>query len=177
MRLIPIFLLFGLMFASLQGNTWEAAKSATRDVSSATPTPTASPTFDPLQELTVEDALDSLLGSTDADCDGIPNRVDNCPITYNPDQKDNDEDKIGDACDGGSTSTYRADMRCDMDGDGIADQNDNCPITCNPDQKDANHNRIGDVCEGKRKEDIPLSSCRKRRLVKPPKILISNIRN
>jgi hypothetical protein len=34
----------------------------------------------------------------DADGDEIPNDVDNCPNTYNPDQADSDGDGIGDAC-------------------------------------------------------------------------------
>ncbi|MCC7201470.1 MAG: thrombospondin type 3 repeat-containing protein [Nitrospirae bacterium] len=37
-------------------------------------------------------------GACDADGDGIPNSEDNCPKVYNPDQKDKDNDGIGDAC-------------------------------------------------------------------------------
>jgi hypothetical protein len=38
----------------------------------------------------------------DRDHDGIPDNVDNCPDTPNPDQTDTDGDGIGDACDEGS---------------------------------------------------------------------------
>ncbi len=42
--------------------------------------------------------FDGVLGTDDADGDGIPNSVDNCPLVYNPDQKDSVGDGIGDAC-------------------------------------------------------------------------------
>jgi len=35
----------------------------------------------------------------DKDNDGIPDFRDNCPTTYNPDQKDSDNNGMGDACD------------------------------------------------------------------------------
>ncbi|HET7505419.1 MAG TPA: OmpA family protein [Kofleriaceae bacterium] len=45
----------------------------------------------------------------DADGDGVPDGVDDCPSVANPDQADRDRDGIGDACDD------------DQDGDGLAD--------------------------------------------------------
>ena len=35
----------------------------------------------------------------DTDADGVPDIDDNCPSVANPDQKDSDGDRIGDACD------------------------------------------------------------------------------
>lgn len=35
----------------------------------------------------------------DRDADGVPDALDNCPATFNPDQSDRDEDGIGDVCD------------------------------------------------------------------------------
>jgi predicted CXXCH cytochrome family protein len=58
----------------------------------------------------------------DLDGDGVPDALDNCPRTYNPDQTDSDGDGVGDAC-------------------------DNCPHTFNPDQADADEDRTGDACD------------------------------
>jgi hypothetical protein len=59
----------------------------------------------------------------DTDGDGICDDVDNCPNTYNPDQKDSDGDGIGDVC-------------------------DNCPSVFNPDQLDRYGLGKGDACSG-----------------------------
>src|SRR5262249_6573395 len=60
--------------------------------------------------------------SVDTDKDGIPDRSDNCPLVFNPDQADRDHDGVGDVC-------------------------DNCPSRYNPGQEDSNHNGRGDVCD------------------------------
>lgn len=107
--------------------------------------------------------------SDDIDHDGIPNSSDNCPSTYNPDQKDSDVDGIGDACDNCVTVSnhdqkdiYPLDgpegagdgigdacqaIPQDMDMDGIVNISDNCPSIPNPDQKDTDNDGIGDVCD------------------------------
>lgn len=50
---------------------------------------------------------------------------DNCPLHFNPDQEDTDDDggdKQGDAC-------------------------DNCPTIANPDQSDVDRDGLGDLCD------------------------------
>jgi uncharacterized protein YcfL len=91
----------------------------------------------------------------DSDGDGICNNVDNCPNVSNPDQKDSNNNGIGDACEFVSPC---ADQGGDTDGDSVCDNKDNCPNVYNPDQKDSNNNGIGDACEttggGKTCEDV-----------------------
>ncbi len=58
----------------------------------------------------------------DRDFDTIPDDVDNCPGTPNPNQEDEDSDGIGDAC-------------------------DNCVFAENPDQSDRDNDTVGDVCD------------------------------
>ena len=58
----------------------------------------------------------------DADGDGIPNYLDNCLNTSNPDQLDGDVDGVGDVC-------------------------DNCPEDVNPGQEDADLDNVGDLCD------------------------------
>lgn len=53
----------------------------------------------------------------DDDADGVLDDVDNCPLTFNPNQADSDNDGIGDVCDD------------DLDNDGVPDILDNCPNT------------------------------------------------
>jgi hypothetical protein len=79
----------------------------------------------------------------DADGDGVPDSVDNCPVTPNPDQADSDADGVGDACD----RCPGSDDRDDADGDGVPDACDNCPFTWNPDQIDFDGDGYGEACD------------------------------
>jgi Ca2+-binding RTX toxin-like protein len=71
----------------------------------------------------------------DEDGDGVPDGLDNCPATPNPDQADGNLDGIGDAC-----------QSADQDEDGIVDASDNCPTIYNPEQTDTNGDGVGDAC-------------------------------
>jgi hypothetical protein len=64
--------------------------------------------------------------------------ADNCPIVSNSDQKDEDANGVGDAC------------QNDMDGDGVEDigeKPDNCPFIPNRDQLDSDGDGIGNACD------------------------------
>jgi len=72
---------------------------------------------------------------TDADSDGIPDEIDNCPLIPNSTQEDADTDGVGDACDNciqhANQDQYDSDNdgygnRCDadLDGSGLANSQD-----------------------------------------------------
>ncbi len=75
----------------------------------------------------------------DQDNDGVGDACDNCPQANNPDQADRDNDGVGNVCD--------QPVPPDSDGDGIPDDQDNCPLVANPDQRDSDRDGIGDACE------------------------------
>ncbi len=101
----------------------------------------------------------------DADCDGVPDQTDNCPVVPNPDQLDTDEDGVGDVCDncveqanpgqedtdgdgsGDACDVCPNDPHNDADGDGVCGDVDNCPDQANPDQQDGDGDSVGDVCD------------------------------
>jgi hypothetical protein len=81
----------------------------------------------------------------DSDDDGVPDGIDNCPLTPNPGQEDADGDGVGDVCDNCPTTANPGQE--DSDGDGVADACDNCPTTANPGQEDGDGDGVGDVCD------------------------------
>lgn len=70
----------------------------------------------------------------DVDSDGIDGWRDNCPMLGNADQKDSNNDAVGDAC-------------TDTDNDKIYNAIDNCALVYNFDQKDTDGDNIGNVCD------------------------------
>ena len=72
---------------------------------------------------------------SDQDFDGIEDDADNCPTLSNADQRDFDNDNIGDVCDD------------DIDGDGVDNNADNCPNDHNPGQEDNDNDNYGDACD------------------------------
>lgn len=70
----------------------------------------------------------------DRDRDGVPDVEDNCPSAPNPQQEDENNNGIGDACE-------------DFDHDGILNYLDNCPFVPNVNQKDTDGDGIGDACD------------------------------
>lgn len=90
------------------------------------------------QDVTEEDTAPPVL---DQDEDGVLDGEDNCPLTSNTNQKDEDEDDIGDACDD------------DKDNDGVVNEVDNCPKDANADQANWDADGKGDVCDSDDDDD------------------------
>ncbi|MFQ5607887.1 MAG: dockerin type I domain-containing protein [Candidatus Zixiibacteriota bacterium] len=81
----------------------------------------------------------------DIDLDGVFACLDNCPLTYNPNQFDFDGDGIGDSCD--NCIIVSNPGQEDGDADGTGDVCDNCPTLSNPLQEDADNDGFGDFCD------------------------------
>jgi hypothetical protein len=75
------------------------------------------------------------IGLPDGDFDGVPDVTDNCVLTANADQADNDHDGTGNVCDP------------DDDNDGVPDVSDNAPNVPNADQADFDLDGIPDVLD------------------------------
>ena len=71
----------------------------------------------------------------DTDGDGVRNTLDNCVNDANADQKDENNNGRGDACD-------------DYDKDGVMNRKDNCPSHPNRNQVDTDRDGNGDACDG-----------------------------
>jgi len=80
-------------------------------------------------------AANEMYISPDSDNDSVIDSLDNCPNVVNTDQKDENMNGVGDACD-------------DFDQDGIFNSVDNCPQLPNPYQEDKDADKIGDKCDG-----------------------------
>ena len=85
------------------------------------------------------------LGTADRDGDGIPDAIDNCPDTPNPNQADADGDHVGDVCD--NCRSVANTSQADTDGDKVGDACDNCPGTANAGQADVDQDGVGDACD------------------------------
>lgn len=83
--------------------------------------------------------LDCTKVSVDGDGDGAEDAADNCPVTANPDQADDDGDGIGNACEANGAP--------DADGDGRPDTADNCVAVWNVNQGDDDRDGVGNVCD------------------------------
>ena len=108
--------------------------------------------------LLVEPDDDVLAMVDDADGDGRPDGVDNCPFVANRDQLDSDGDGVGQACDNceGVSNSGQLDTDgdrhgdlCDddIDGDSVPNYADNCPAIPNKLQSNADADSRGDVCD------------------------------
>ncbi len=70
---------------------------------------------------------------------------DNCPMDFNPDQRNIECDGAGDLCDSCPTLN---DKGADQDGDTVVDDCDNCgPPFSNQDQSDQDYDVVGDACD------------------------------
>lgn len=89
----------------------------------------------------------------DYDCDGVTNKRDNCPRTYNPNQANNDRDNMGDVCDddidgdGIMNPIGIVDARASIDSSLWTNTTDNCLFVNNKNQSDNDNDRQWDMCD------------------------------
>lgn len=84
-------------------------------------------------------SLDCTKTVVDGDGDGVTDSMDNCPVTANADQTDDDRDGIGNVCEANGAP--------DADGDGRPDTADNCLNVWNVNQADDDRDGVGNVCD------------------------------
>ena len=75
----------------------------------------------------------------------VADNTDNCPLKYNPLQKDDDGDGVGNNCD--NCRLVANHDQLDTDGDGLGDVCDNCKLVVNHNQKDTDTDGVGNVCD------------------------------
>lgn len=116
----------------------------------------------------IEEALlGTDLGRSDTDGDNWSDRADNCPLIYNPDQRDMvNPNGVGDVCDDSDAdgavdavdncSFVPNPDQANTDSDALGNSCDNCPLTANPNQEDTKHpNGIGDACDDPDADGVP----------------------
>jgi hypothetical protein len=86
----------------------------------------------------------TIVWGKDNDVDGVPDISDNCPATYNPDQEEEENERVFES------ETFWPSV-VDYDyiraNDGIGDVCDNCPLVSNADQANADADEVGDACD------------------------------
>ena len=92
-----------------------------------------------VQVVSANYSLDCTKVTVDGDGDGIADSIDNCPVTANANQADDDGNGIGNACEANGAP--------DADGDGRPDTADNCLSVWNVNQADDDRDGLGNVCD------------------------------
>jgi hypothetical protein len=90
------------------------------------------PPVDPVSPGIVPTMHAGLMCGLDADGDGVFDDIDNCPITANPGQEDDDSDTFGNVC-------------------------DNCTLVANADQRDTDADGYGNICDADLNGDLTVN--------------------